>query len=373
MRIGIVGYGKMGRDIFSLLFDKIREATFVVYDIAGNEEENTKEVNKTLEKSLKRKKLTNAEYELKKTNFKFTSDLNDFKLCNIIIEAIYEDMAAKKELFAKLEKIANPLCLFATNTSSLDIAEIFSDIEVKKRCMGIHFFYPVKLTGFVEFNILPETASIFIRDTSPIILGCGKTPITFSGQYHMYLNQILACMVSHAIRLTEELDVSPAELDKALSGIFSVAGPFEVLDSVSLGLMAGSPESFLIERNKALLSYGFEKMNGWLAQGCPKESGKFLDFAAENIPATGKSTDSAELSMIAMILNETVNASIESGMKNILADAIQDTLGLSKSPADYYKEFGAETIFAELDRLSSAYGCGTYVHKDKAAWDKILG
>ena len=114
-------------------------------------------------------------------------------------------------------------------------------------------------------------------------------------------------------------------------------------------------------------------MNGWLAQGCPKESGKFLDFAAENIPATGKSTDSAELSMIAMILNETVNASIESGMKNILADAIQDTLGLSKSPADYYKEFGAETIFAELDRLSSAYGCGTYVHKDKAAWDKILG
>lgn len=373
MKIGFIGYGKMGKDIFHLFFDKAKEAAFVIYDICGNEEKHTEEVVKELSKALRRKKLSEDEFETKKSSFSFTNDLSNFSDCDMVIEAIYENMAAKKDIFSQLEGIVSPGCMLLTNTSSLDIAKVFGDISAKERCFGLHFFYPVKLTGYVEMNILPETSEAYITKMADIISGLGKRPITFTGDYHIYLNQILACMVSHAIRLTEEYSVSPAELDKALEDVFSVAGPFEVLSSVGLGLMAGSPDNFRIERNKALLAYGCTKMNGWLDQGCPKETGAFAGFAEENLPDTGNSTENAALSMLSLILNETVNAMEESGMTQVLADAVQDTLGISKSTAEYYSELGAEAIFAELERLHDKYGYGSYKHRDISVWNKYFG
>ncbi|MBQ6180456.1 MAG: 3-hydroxyacyl-CoA dehydrogenase family protein [Ruminococcus sp.] len=370
MKIGFIGYGKMGKDIFQAFFDKLKDTEYVIYDICGNEEENTEAVLKDLNKALKRRKLSLGEYENKKHIFRFTNDLNDFADCNMVLEAIYEDMSAKKELFAKLERIVSPMCMLLTNTSSLDIAEIFSDMKIKERCLGMHFFYPVKLTGYVELNILQESSPLYFTGLHPLIYALDKTPVTFSGEYHIYLNQILACMVSHAIKLTEEYNVSPAELDKALSDVFTVAGPFEVLSTVGLGLMAGSPENFRIERNKELLAYGCEKMNGWLADGCPKETGAFLGFAGEKLPDTGNDAGSAKLSMLSLILNETLNAMIDTGQKTGLANAVKDTLGLEKSQAEYYSELGADAIFAELDRLHDKYGYGSYVHREKEIWDR---
>ena len=233
------------------------------------------------------------------------------------------------------------------------------------------YTYTATVSGIVNDGIA-EFSGLYITGMMPVIFALDKRPITFTGNYHIYLNQILACMVSHAIKLTEEYNVSPAELNKAVEGIFSVAGPFDVLNSVGLGLMAGSPDNFRIERNKALLAYGCEKMNGWLSEGCPKETGAFLEFAGEKLPDTGNNADNAKLSMIALILNEAVNAMEDSGIKSVLCDAIQDTLGLEKTQAEYYSEFGAEAIFAELDRLHEKYGYGSYEHREKNIWDRYF-
>ena len=197
-------------------------------------------------------------------------------------------------------------CLLLTNTSSLDIAEIFADVPNKERCFGMHFFYPVKLTGFVELNVLPETSQSNAEKAAQLVKSAGKKPIVFSGD-----------------------------------------DPFEVLDSVGLGLMAGSPDNFRIERNKGLLGYGCEKMNGWLAEGCPKETLSFLDFMAERESASGRDCGKAALYMAALILNETVNAAQEySGDTELFIEAVQDTLGLAEAPAYYYDKFGAKSIFA---------------------------
>ena len=101
MKIGIVGYGKMGKDIFSLFFDKLSDAQFVVLDTFGIEE-NTAAVLKTLGKSLKRRKLTEEQYEFKKDSFVFTDDTSALSGCDVVIEAVFENITAKKELFAKL-------------------------------------------------------------------------------------------------------------------------------------------------------------------------------------------------------------------------------------------------------------------------------
>ena len=372
MKIGIVGYGKMGKDIFSLFFDKLSDAQFVVIDLFGAEE-NTAAVLKTLGKSLKRKKLTEEQYEFKKDSFVFTDDTSALSGCDVVIEAVFENMDAKKELFAKAAAAVSDDCLLLSNTSSLDIPSVFADIPHKERCFGLHFFYPVKLTGFVELNVLPETSEASAEKAAQLVKAAGKKPIVFSGEYHIYLNQILACMVSHAIYLRESFGASVPEVRKALGEMFAIADPFEVLDSVGLGLMAGSPDNFRIERNKGLLGYGCEKMNGWLAEGCPKETLSFLDFMAERESETGADCGKAALYMAALILNETVNAANDySGDTAVLTEAVQDTLGLAEAPAFYYEKYGAEAIFAALDELSAKTGFGSYSYKEKSAWDALF-
>ena len=372
MKIGIIGYGKMGKDIFSLFFDKLPDAQFVVVDLFGAEE-NTEAVLKTLGKSLKRKKLTEEQYEYKKNSFLFTNDTSELNGCDAVIEAVFENMDAKREIFEKAAKAVSDSCLLLTNTSSLDIASVFENIPNKERCFGMHFFYPVKLTGFVELNILPETSESCKERAAQLVKAANKTPIVFSGAYHIYLNQILACMVSHAIYLRESLGVSVAELNKAVSEIFPIAGPFDVLDSVGLGLMAGDPENFRIDRNKELLGYGFEKMNGWLNEGCPKETLTFLDHMAEHETESGKSCEKAALYMSALILNEIVNSASEyDGDKNVFLEAVQDTLGLAEDPANYYRKFGADEIFAALDELYNNTHFSSYQHRGKDDWDRAF-
>ena len=183
MKIGIIGYGKMGKDIFSLFFDKIPDAQFVVI-VRSAAQEHTDSVMKTLGKSLKRKKISEELYAFKKDSFLFSEDISALSGCDIVTEAISEDMAAKKDIFAKAANVVSDSCLLLTNTSSLDIASVFEDIPRKERCFGLHFFYPVKLTGFVELNVLPETSESCTEKAEQLVRAAGKTPIVFSGTYH---------------------------------------------------------------------------------------------------------------------------------------------------------------------------------------------
>ena len=373
MKIGIVGYGKMGKDIFSLFFDKLSGAEFVVMDTRGTGE-NTAALIKSLDKQLKRKKITEEQYAAKKSSFLFTDKAEDLAGCDAVIEAVFEDLTVKKTLFGKLAEIVGRDCLLLTNTSSLSIADIFADIAGKERCFGMHFFYPVKLTGYTELNVLPENAPEAVEKARALVTEAGKKAIVFSGAYHIYLNQILSCMVAHAIYLRESMGVSVSELRKAFAGVFPVADPFEVLDSVGLGLMAGKPDSFLLERNKGLLAYSCEQMNKWLDEGCAKEPGSFLDFISERESDSGRDASDAKLSITALILNELVNALEDNRNSDqaVLTDAVQDTVGIAETPAYYYKEYGAETIFSELDRLRAVTGFDSYKHADKAVWDKYF-
>lgn len=372
MEIGIIGYGKMGKDIFALLFDKLKTDRFTVLDLYGAEE-NTAAVMKTLGKSLKRNKLTEEEYEFKKNSFSFTDDVNALSKCDIIIEAVFEKMDVKKDIFSGLDAVVSEKCLLLSNTSSLSIPEVFSGISHKERCFGLHFFYPVKLTGFVELNILPETSHECISAAEKLVEDIGKKPLVLSGEYHIYLNQILACTVSHAIYLREKYGVTAAEFDKNLEDLFPAVGIFSVLDSVGLGLMAGSPDGFTIRRNQELLAYGCRTMHKWLDEGCPKETLCFLDFMAQHESPSGNPCDGAELDMIALILNETVNALEDIGNNTeTLIEAICDTVGIAEKPSYYYTKYGADTIFAALEEMKNKTGFNAYEHRGKSVWDKYF-
>lgn len=372
MNIGIIGYGKMGKDIFSLFFDRLPDAHFTVLDLMGAEE-NTDALLKTLGKSLKRKKLTEEQYDFKKNSFLFTDSISDMKDCDIIIEAVFEDMKVKQDIFRQLAGTVSESCLLLTNTSSLKISDVFDGVPHRERCFGLHFFYPVKLSSFVELNVIPDSSEENIAKAKALVAAGGKKPIVFEGSYHIYLNQLLSCMIGHAIIMKERRGVSLNEMNNALAPFFSIAAPFDILDSVGLGLMGKDPESFSIPRNRQLHTKNYVTMKAWTESGCPQAPLTFLGYMAEKETDTGNVCENAELDMTAFLLNETVNALEEySGDKNILFEAICDTLGLAEAPLFYYKKFGTENIFSTLDKYAEATGFAAYNHKDKSVWDRYF-
>ncbi|WP_044974064.1 3-hydroxyacyl-CoA dehydrogenase NAD-binding domain-containing protein [Ruminococcus sp. HUN007] len=137
-KIGILGYGKMGKEIFDLFHSKLPDSEFVVllrHDIS----EETEKVEKNLSKSLRRKKITEEVFEKMSRNFLFTDDLSSFSDCTLIIETVAENLDIKKQLFAELDKKVNDQCVFATNTSSLTVSEIFSLCSSERKNNGHAF------------------------------------------------------------------------------------------------------------------------------------------------------------------------------------------------------------------------------------------
>lgn len=370
MKIGIAGYGKMGKDIFSLLFDNLK-GEFVVLETAGSPEDYEAALVKTLDKQLRRKRLTAEQYSAKRSAFRFTQDIADFAGCDAVLEAVTENLALKQDLFAKIAQVVSDTCLLLTNTSSLPIAEVFAGIPNTERCLGMHFFYPVKLAEFVELNLLPENTEEVRKTAENLVSDFGRRSIPFKGDYHIYLNQILSCMISHGIYLREYFGVSVNSLSKALGEIFPVAGVFDLIDSIGLGLMAANQTRFRLQRNQALLQYGCDAMNAWLNEGCAPETRCFSDFIASHETYPDADCPDAPIYMTALILNETAHALDESGCDvQTLQDAVYHTLGIAKPLPELYREYGADALLAALEQLSAKTSFPSYQPADKALWEQ---
>ena len=372
MKLGIAGFGKMGQDIFNLLFDKLREDEFVVLEPI-NTEKHAAAVQKQLDRKHRRGLLTEQQLADRKQAVRFTADPEDLAGCSLVLEAITEDLAAKQALFAKLEQIVPADCLLLTNTSSLPVAEVFAPVQHTGRCTGLHFFYPVRQTGFVEVNLLPETSAQTADAAFRLVQRIGKEPLPLEGAYHMYLNQILSCAVAHGFVLLRQYGVSPAQLNKALSGLMPTAPVFEILDSVGLGLMGADPDRFRIPRNRELLIYGHSAMQELIAGGCPETPLAFLDYAAEHMPDTEADASGAAADMTALLLNEISRALADyQGDRTLFCRAIQETLGLAETPAALYAAYGPVQLSAVLQHFYEATGFASYQPAGQPAWEQTL-
>lgn len=372
MKLGIAGFGKMGQDIFNLLFDKFREDRFVILE-PYNTEKHAANLQKQLDRKHRRGLLTEQQLADRKQAVTFTADPGEFAGCDLVLEAIPEALAAKQALFARLTQIVPADCLLLTNTSSLPVADIFAPVQDLSRCSGMHFFYPVRLTGFVELNLLPETSAKTAEAVAALVQRIGKEPLPLEGAYHMYLNQILSCAVAHGFVLLEQYGVSPAQLDKALSGLMPTAPVFEILDSVGVGLMGADPGRFRIPRNAGLLAYGHTAMKQLLDAGCSPAPLSFLDYAAAHMPDTSGDASRATADMTALLLNEMARALGEyNGDRALFARALQETLGLAQTPKELYQAYGAETLSAVLDRFYQTTGFASYQPAGAQVWDTIF-
>ena len=233
-RIGIVGSGIMGSGIAEVAAKTGHEVI-----LRSRKQESADAMVAGLEKSLakqvERGKLSEEDRDATVARVSATSDLNELKDCDLVLESIVEDLATKKELFNELDRIVKDGAILATNTSTLPVIEMAMETGRPDKVCGIHFFNPAPMMALVEV-VRPLTAS---DDTISAALAfaetCGKQAVEVIDQAGFIVNNLLFPYLNNAIRMYENGVATKEGIDEAMKGGCNFPmGPFALLDLVGL-------------------------------------------------------------------------------------------------------------------------------------------
>lgn len=186
-------------------------------------------------KSVQRGKLTQAEVDEILSRVRGTSTLDDMAACGLVIEAIFEELEVKGQLFSALNGVCPPETLFASNTSTLSITEIAAKSGRDDRFVGMHFCLPAQLMKLVEMSPGLNTSDESFARAWALCEAMGQRPVKTQDAPGFILNAFLVPFNNDAIRLVEQGVAEPAEIDAAIKGALGYAmGPMELLDLVGL-------------------------------------------------------------------------------------------------------------------------------------------
>lgn len=231
--IGVTGLGIMGRGI-------VEACLGAGYRVIVSEQ-NTESLEKglaglknTLERLARLKRFPVETVEKLPEVLTGTTDIADFKQCDLVIEAIPENLAAKQELFKKLDEICPGSTILASNTSCLPVTRIGELTSRQDRIVGIHFFNPVSMMKLVEIIRTVHTSQDTLSSSQAFVESLGKTVVIAPDTPGFIVNRLLLAFLSEAMRLYE-LGVSAEDVDKAITlGLNHPMGPFKLADFIGL-------------------------------------------------------------------------------------------------------------------------------------------
>lgn len=230
--IGIVGSGAMGSGIAQVAASADHKT--IVYDtnVAALEKAKTN-LSNSLNKLVEKQKISSEKAQSILNFTSFTSSIQDFKDCDLIIEAIVENIDVKQSVFKELESITSQTCVLASNTSSLSITSIASACVKPEKVIGIHFFNPATLMPLVE--IIPGVATdmVIANHCQALINSWGKVTVMAKDTPGFIVNRVARPFYSEALRIYDEQIADMATIDWAMRefGGFKM-GPFELMDLI---------------------------------------------------------------------------------------------------------------------------------------------
>lgn len=232
--VGIAGCGTMGAGI-AIVAARAGFRT-IVYDTREDALSRARKQSESFfAKSVERGKLRAEQLPKILANLETSSNLKSLADCDIVIEAVFEDLKVKHALFGELDKVCPPHTLFASNTSTISITEIAGGSGRADRFVGMHFCLPAQLMRLVEMSPgLNTTEEAFARAWE-FCKALGQSPVKTKDNPGFILNYFLIPFNNDAIRLVESGVAEPADIDKAIKGALGYAmGPFELLDLIGM-------------------------------------------------------------------------------------------------------------------------------------------
>jgi len=242
-RVGVVGLGAMGAGIAQLCIEAAvdtigREVTAELGEGARDR------IGHFLTRKVEKGQLEQGARDDAVARLSLTTDLDDLAGCDLVIEAIVEELGPKRELFAELDRICRPDAVLATNTSALSVTEIAAATARPERVVGMHFFNPAPLMPLVEIVRAELTADEPFEAAYAFGERIGKTPIRCNDTPGFVVNRVLIPLLNDCLRVLDEARVTPEDLDKGMvNGAGWPMGPCALVDLVGIDVHVHASEA----------------------------------------------------------------------------------------------------------------------------------
>ena len=230
----VLGNGVMGKGIIWLFSKYLDDVRIKIRDIS-QANEIIKDVSKIYDYLVKTRKMTKNQAEFKLNKISYTQDFIGFKNFDFIIEAIVEDENIKKQTYKEIENVANENTIIATNTSSISIEKLSSEVKNKENFLGVHFFNPVNLMPLVEVIPNSNTSKETINKVFELLISCGKTPILVGDCAGFIVNRILLTYMNEAAFILEQ-GSKIERIDNVIKDFGMPMGPFTLADTVGVDI-----------------------------------------------------------------------------------------------------------------------------------------
>jgi len=233
-KVGVLGAGMMGAGI--ALVSALAGIEVILLDQSQEAADKGKDYTATyMDKGIARKKATPEKKEAVLAQITATTDYNALAGCDLIVEAVFEDVAIKAEVTKRVEAVVDAECIFATNTSTLPISELAKASARPEQFIGIHFFSPVDKMLLVEIIKGAQTGDRATAKALDFVRQIKKTPIVVNDARFFYANRCIIPYINEGIRMVAE-GVQPALIENAAKQLGMPLGPLQLVDETSVDL-----------------------------------------------------------------------------------------------------------------------------------------
>ncbi len=244
-KVCVVGAGTMGSQI-AIVFARAGLATGLVDADPDALERGTRSIEAFLKKLEAKGKLEPGQAVRTLARLEPTEDLSSGVAgAGLVLEAVFEDMAVKKEVFARLDQLAPEPAILASNTSTLWVSELAAATERPEQCIGAHFLIPAALTPLVEVVRGVETSDETHAALVEVLAACGKETVTVADSPGFVINRLYLPLVNEAFFALEAGLATPEEIDRAaVRGLAFPLGPLAAADAFGLDILLACMQTF---------------------------------------------------------------------------------------------------------------------------------
>jgi 3-hydroxybutyryl-CoA dehydrogenase len=241
--VGVVGLGTMGAGIAQVSVQSGHETVGREISDELNERAHAT-IDRYLARAVEKGRMSETDKEAAFRRLTLTTELDELADCDLVIEAIVEELGPKQELFAELERICRPDTILATNTSALSVSKIAEATQRPERVIGMHFFNPAPVLPLVEIVRAKQSSDEAVHDAYVWAERAGKQPVRCNDTPGFIVNRILIPLLNDCVRVLDEARVSPDDLDKAMTnGAGWPMGPCALVDLVGIDIHVHASEA----------------------------------------------------------------------------------------------------------------------------------
>ena len=242
-RVGVVGLGTMGAGIAQVCLQAGLE-------VIGREvepelgEAARGRIDRYLSRGVEKGRLSAEDKDAALGRLCLVTDLAELASCQLVIEAVFEDLDVKRKTFAELDRIVLPEAILATNTSALSVTQIADATQRPERVIGLHFFNPAPVLPLVEVIRTPHTSDQIFDAGYAFVQRVGKEPVACNDTPGFIVNRILIPLLNDCVRVLDEARVTPDDVDRAMRfGANWPIGPCALIDLIGIDVHVHASEA----------------------------------------------------------------------------------------------------------------------------------